>query len=183
MMADIIMGLLLTIENINQIYIIFFNNYNHTVDGTTFIIQPKEITNVKEFLGLLKDPKGADKTKTKATKKSTYASTQPSSSRRALELLNSKSEEADTSTPSRLISQLLSKPSNPALEKMLKKSRSKREESSLKRIKNDQETYLNSIIYHKSSYPRAIGQKLILFSKEILEPNKNFKIEKSKYIR
>jgi len=51
------------------------NNYNHTVDGTTFIIQPKEFTNVKEFLGLLKDPKGADKTKTKATKKSTYAST------------------------------------------------------------------------------------------------------------
>ena len=38
-------------------------------------MQPKEITNVKEFLGLLKDPKGTDKSKTKATKKSTHAFT------------------------------------------------------------------------------------------------------------
>jgi len=37
-------------------------------------MQPKEITNVKEFLALLKDPKSSDKAKAKATKKSNIGS-------------------------------------------------------------------------------------------------------------
>jgi hypothetical protein len=37
------------------------------------LIQPKEITNAKEFLALLKDPKGSEKSKAKATKKSNCA--------------------------------------------------------------------------------------------------------------
>jgi hypothetical protein len=46
-------------------------NY-HKRNGTVYVTQPKEIKNVKEFLNLLKENKGADKGKAKTKKSIPY---------------------------------------------------------------------------------------------------------------
>ena len=113
--------------------------------------QPKEITNPKEFLNLLKDTKGADKTKTKAAKKSNYLIMQLSSLKETPRSPNLKSEEEDISTPSKLISKTSSKPSSQASERMLNVYKSKREELLPRKPKNDSNLFKLHHIFLKQT--------------------------------
>lgn len=103
----------------------------------------------KDFLSLLKEGKTADK-KAKSVKRSKYVVMQPSSSRRTIRRLSSRSEKANTSSPSKLINPTSSKPSRMDSVKTSKKSKSRREELLLKKPRNDP-VYLNSLLLHINS--------------------------------
>jgi len=100
------------------------------------------VKSAKDFLSLLKETKTTDK-KAKAVKRSKYVAMQPSSSRRTIRPLSSRSDAADISTPSRLISPTSSRPSRTVSARMSKKSKSRRGELSPRRPRNDP-LYLNS---------------------------------------
>lgn len=84
----------------------------------------------------MKEPKGADKSKAKV-KRSMYVPKQPSSSRRTPITPNSNLEEADTTIPLRLTSKTSFRPFRTVSEKISKKWKSRREELSLKKQRND----------------------------------------------